>query len=138
MSIGKYDEILNLPHHVSQTHPRMPMQDRAAQFAPFAALTGYDDVIREARRVTDERIELDEGALDSLSMKMRWLSEHLAESPQVTITYFRPDERKSGGEYLTVSGVVRKIDVDERVVWLGDGTKLRMGDVVAIGDGGSD
>ena len=132
MSIGKYDEILSLPHHVSQTRPRMPMQDRAAQFAPFAALTGYDDVIREARRVTDDRVELDEGALDSLGAKMRWLSEHLNESPQVTITYFRPDTRKSGGEYLTVSGVVKKIDVDERVVWLGDGTKLRMGDVVAV------
>ena len=132
MSIGKYDEILNLPHHVSQTRPRMPMQDRAAQFAPFAALTGYDDVIREARRVTDDRVELDEGALDSLGAKMRWLSEHLAEAPQVTITYFRPDTRKSGGEYLTVSGVVKKIDVDERVVWLGDGSKLFMGDILDI------
>ena len=132
MSIGKYDEILSLPHHVSQTRPRMPMQDRAAQFAPFAALTGYDDVIREARRVTDDRVELDEGALDLLGAKMRWLSEHLAESPQVTITYFRPDERKSGGEYLTVSGVVKKIDVDERVVWLGDGTKLRMEEILAV------
>ena len=132
MSIGKYDEILSLPHHVSQTRPRMPMQDRAAQFAPFAALTGYDDVIREARRVTDDRVELDEGALDSLGAKMRWLSEHVAEAPQVTITYFRPDTRKSGGEYLTVSGVVKKIDVDERVVWLGDGTKLRMEEILAV------
>ena len=98
---NRYDEIINLPHHVSKTRPRMPMSDRAAQFAPFAALTGYDSAIKETGRLTDERIELDEGALTALNMRYQLLMDALDEEPEVEITYFKPDERKAGGEYVT-------------------------------------
>ena len=105
---NKYDEILSLPHHVSKTRPQMPMSDRAAQFAPFAALTGYDSAIKETGRLTDERIELDEEALTALDLKYQLLMEALDEAPKVTITYFQPDERKAGGKYLTATGAVKK------------------------------
>lgn len=93
----KYREIIDLPHHVSKTRPQMPMSDRAAQFAPFAALTGYDAAIKETGRLTDERIELDEEALTALDMKYQLLMDALDDKPEVTITYFQPDERKAGG-----------------------------------------
>ena len=101
---GKYDEIRGLPHHVSKTRPQMPMSDRAAQFAPFAALTGYDSAIKETGRLTDERIELDEGALTALNMRYQLLMDALDEEPEVEITYFKPDERKAGGAYVTATG----------------------------------
>ena len=85
---GKYDEIMGLPHHVSKTRPQMPMSDRASQFAPFAALTGYDAAIKETGRLTDERIELDEGALTALNMRYQLLMDALDEEPEVEITYF--------------------------------------------------
>ena len=103
---GKYDEIMGLPHHVSKTRPQMPMSDRAAQFAPFAALTGYDSAIKETGRLTDERIELDEGALTALNMRYQLLMDALDEEPEVEITYFKPDERKAGGAYVTATGAV--------------------------------
>lgn len=132
MASDKYDEIMNLPHHVSDVRPQMTMIERAAQFAPFAALTGYDDVIKEAGRVTDGKVEMDESALDFLGIKMRLLSERLGEEPQVTFTCFKPDARKSGGAYLTVSGVVKKIDEYERVVVMSDGTRISMDDILGI------
>ena len=94
---NRYDEIINLPHHVSKTRPQMPMSDRAAQFAPFAALTGYDSAIKETGRLTDEKIELDEEALTALDMKYQLLMDTFDDAPEVTITYFQPDERKAGG-----------------------------------------
>ena len=102
---NKYDEILSLPHHVSKTRPQMPMSDRAAQFAPFAALTGYDSAIKETGRQTDERIELDEEALTALDIRYQLLMDALNEAPKVTITYFQPDERKAGGKYASQVGV---------------------------------
>lgn len=108
---GKYDAILHLPHHVSQKHPPMPMADRAAQFAPFAALTGYDAAIRENARLTQE---------------------HLEEQPEVRLTRFRPDERKSGGVYETVSGIVKQIDLIARRIRLLDGTDIPMDDVLTL------
>ena len=106
----KYNEIMGLPHHVSKTRPQMPMSDRAAQFAPFAALTGYDAAIKETGRLTDERIELDVEALSALDMKYQLLMEAHDEAPEVTITYFQPDERKAGGKYVSAVGAVKKID----------------------------
>lgn len=132
---NRYDEIINLPHHVSKTRPQMPMSDRAAQFAPFAALTGYDSAIKETGRLTDERIELDEEALTALDMKYQLLMDALNEAPKVTITYFQPDERKSGGEYVTVTGTVKKVDDFERLITMQNGTKIPMDDVLAV-DGG--
>ena len=129
---GKYDEIMGLPHHVSKTRPQMPMSDRAAQFAPFAALTGYDAAIKETGRLTDERIELDVEALSALDMKYQILMEALDEAPEVTITYFQPDERKAGGKYVSAVGTVKKIDDFERRITMRDGTRIPMDDVLSI------
>ena len=129
---GKYDEIMGLPHHVSKTRPQMPMSDRAAQFAPFAALTGYDAAIKETGRLTDERIELDVEALSALDMKYQILMEALDEAPEVTITYFQPDERKAGGKYVSAVGAVKKIDDFERLITMQDGTKIPMDDILSI------
>ena len=129
---GKYDEIMGLPLHVSKTRPQMPMSDRAAQFAPFAALTGYDAAIKETGRLTDERIELDVEALSALDMKYQLLMEALDEAPEVTITYFQPDERKAGGKYVSAVGTVKKIDDFERRITMRDGTRIPMDDVLSI------
>ena len=129
---GKYDKIMGLPHHVSKTRPQMPMSDRAAQFAPFAALTGYDAAIKETGRLTDERIELDVEALSALDMKYQLLMEALDEVPEVTITYFQPDERKAGGKYVSAVGAVKKIDDFERRITMRDGTRIPTDDVLSI------
>ncbi len=129
---GKYDEIMSLPHHVSKTRPQMPMSDRAAQFAPFAALTGYDSAIKETERLTDERIELDEEALSTLNMRCQLLMAVLDEAPEVEITYFKPDERKAGGKYISVIGTVKKVDDFERLITMQDGMKIPMDDVLSI------
>ena len=129
---SKYDEIMGRPHHVSKTRPQMPMSDRAAQFAPFAALTGYDAAIKETGRLTDERIELDVEALSALDMKYQLLMEALDEAPEVTITYFQPDERKAGGKYVSAVGTVKKIDDFERRITMRDGTRIPMDDVLSI------
>ncbi len=129
---GKYDEIMGLPHHVSKTRPQMPMSDRAAQFAPFAALTGYDAAIKETGRLTDERIELDVEALSALNMKYQLLMEALDEAPEVTITYFQPDERKAGGKYVSAVGAVKKVDDFERRITMRDGTRIPVDDVLSI------
>ena len=128
----KYNEIMGLPHHVSKNRPQMPMSDRAAQFAPFAALTGYDAAIKETGRLTDERIELDVEALSALDMKYQILMEALDEAPEVTITYFQPDERKAGGKYVSAVGAVKKIDDFERRITMRDGTRIPMDDVLSI------
>ena len=129
---GKYDKIMGLPHHVSKTRPQMPMSDRAAQFAPFAALTGYEAAIKETGRLTDERIELDVEALSALDMKYQLLMEALDEAPEVTITYFRPHERKAGGKYVSAVGAVKKIDDFERRITMRDGTRIPTDDVLSI------
>ena len=128
----KYREIIDLPHHVSKTRPQMPMSDRAAQFAPFAALTGYDSAIKETGRLTGERVELDVEALSALDMKYQLLMEALDEAPEVTITYFQPDERKAGGKYVSAVGAVKKIDDFERRITMRDGTRIPMDDVLSI------
>ena len=103
---NKYDPIMNLPHHVSMTRPQMPMSDRAAQFAPFAALTGYDSAIRETGRLTDEKIELDEEALTALDMRYQLLIDALDARPEITITFFQADERKEGGAKIPMDDVL--------------------------------
>ena len=124
---GKYDAILHLPHHVSKKHPPMPMADRAAQFAPFAALPGYDAAIRETARLTQERI-----APAALDRRFRLRQEHLEEQPEGRLTRFRPDERKPGGAYETVSGIVKQIDSIARRIRLLDGTDIPMDDVLTL------
>lgn len=128
----KYEDIINLPHHVSKTRPQMPMSDRAAQFAPFAALTGYDDAVKETGRLTDDKIELEESSLNEVNAKIQLLREKLADAPEVTFTYFRPDDRKDGGAYLTITGTVKKLDDYERQIVLQDGTKVPIDDILDI------
>ena len=129
---NRYNEIINLPHHVSKTRPQMPMSDRAAQFAPFAALTGYDSAIKETGRLTDEKIEMDEEALNILNMKFQILVDSLDDEPEVTFTYFKPDERKAGGAYIEVTGTVKKVDDFERLIVMQNGTKMPMDDILNI------
>ena len=129
---NRYNEIINLPHHVSKTRPQMPMSDRAAQFAPFAALTGYDAAIKETGRLTDEKIEMDEEALNILNMKFQILARSLDDEPEVTFTYFKPDERKAGGAYIEVTGTVKKVDDFERLIVMQNGMKIPMDDILNI------
>lgn len=128
----QYDDIINLPHHVSKTRPQMSMVDRAAQFSPFAALTGYDAAIKETGRLTDEKVNLSEEEKEALDRKQQILMEWLGDHPALTITFFVPDEKKSGGAYTTKSGNLKKIDEFERVMLLTDGTKIPLDDVVEI------
>ena len=130
---GKYDDIIDLPHHVSYRHPRMARIDRAAQFAPFAALTGYGAAVAETARLTEGQRELDETALALLNEKLRMLADATGEPPQVTITYFLPDTRKAGGAYVTVSGTVRAVDEYAHTVTMEDQTVIPMGHIREIG-----
>lgn len=127
-----YDDMLNLPHHVSATHPHMTVIDRAAQFAPFAALTGYDAAVKETARRTDRRIELDEYEKDALNEKLRLVADRAYEHPEITITCFRPDEKKDGGAYVTMTGCVKKIDEYEGMVCMIDGTKIAVEEITEI------
>ena len=128
-----YEDIVNLPPHISKRHPQPSMIDRAARFAPFAAITGYEEMVLEEARVTEERIDLDEGALALLNEKLNMIQEFLDEEPEVTITYFEPDKKKSGGAYVSITGVVKRIDEYEHLVILTDGKKIRIEDIYAIG-----
>ncbi len=127
-----YEDILNLPHHVSKTRPQMSMLDRAAQFSPFAALTGYDDAIKETGRLTDEKIEMDEDRKAALDMKQAYLIEMIDEQPEISITYFLPDTKKSGGAYVTVTGNLKRFDKYECLLILTDGKKIPMYDIADI------
>ena len=127
-----YDDIINLPHHVSTKRPQMSMLDRAAQFSPFAALTGYDAAIKETGRLTDEKIEMDEASLNMLNMKFQLLVEALGDEHEVSFTYFKPDETKAGGAYVTATGIVKKVDDYERLITMVDGAKIPMDDVYSI------
>lgn len=106
-----YSDIIHLPHHVSKTHPQMSMHDRAAQFSPFAALTGYDSAILETARLTEEKITLNEDMQELLDIQFQQLLEHLSEKPLISITFFCPDKRKQGGSYVSISGTVKKLDL---------------------------
>jgi len=128
----KYKDIFQMEHHTSSTHPRMSMESRAAQFSPFAALTGYEDVIDETARVTDEKSFLLEDARRDLDETFQALAEDIASRPEVTVTYFRKDRRKKGGEYVTVTGHLKKIDEYSRTMILEDGTVIPMDDVFSL------
>lgn len=128
----KYDDIIHLPHHVSATRPHMSAIDRAAQFSPFAALTGHGAAVKETARLTDERIELDEDIKDDLSHRMQIVSDSIKEQPEISITYFKPDAKKNGGEYLTSISSVKKIDEYERVVVMTDCTIIPIDEIINI------
>ena len=132
---GKYDDILHLPHPTSAKHPRMPVSERAAMFSPFAALSGHAGAIVETARLTDRRMELDEDTWAELDRRQAALLEHIAEQPEVTVTWFQPDERKDGGSYVTVTGRLKRIDPVERVMTLQDGTSIPLEDVAELESG---
>lgn len=129
---GKYDDIINLPHHVSKTRPQMSMSNRAAQFSPFAALTGFEDAILETARLTDEKIILSKEEKETLNRKQNFLIEKLSEQPALTVTYFLADKKKAGGTYITISGKLKKIDEFERCMQLTEGTKIPFDDILDI------
>lgn len=128
----KYADIINQTRPVSQKHPPMSMLNRAAQFSPFAALTGYDAAVKETARLTDEKIELDEYAKSLLSDKLQILAEHIDDLSEVTLTYFAPDKKKSGGAYVSVTGSLREINEFERIVVLEDGIKIPIHQIYEI------
>ena len=129
---NKYDKIINSPHHVSSTRPHMSMIDRAAQFSPFAALTGYDAAVKETARLTEQKIELDEYEKAALDQRILLLQEHLKELPEVTITHFVPDERKDGGKYVSITEAVKKIDTYEKQIVLVDKSKISIENILSI------
>ena len=127
-----YSDIINLPHHVSETRPHMSMRDRAAQFSPFAALSGYDAAVKETARLTDQREELDEEVKGKISERLNLIQENLTAAPVVEITYFVPDEHKEGGAYNTATGTVKKIDEFQRLVVLTDGAAVPIDEIIEI------
>lgn len=128
----KYEDILDLPHPVSSKHPQMSMADRAAQFAPFAALTGHRESIGETARLTEQKVELDESRKKALDEKLQMLREHLDESPEITVTHFQQDQKKPGGAYLKTTGCIKKIDAQEGMIWLKNDTQIRITDIYEI------
>ena len=128
----RYDDILNMPHHVSSTRPHMSMHDRAAQFSPFAALVGYDDAVKETSRLTNEKQELTADKITDLNQKIAFLIEHADERPEITIEYFIPDEKKSGGKYVTLSGNFRRIDEYNHNMVFTSGEEIPLNDIFDI------
>ena len=128
----RYDDIIELPHHQSTERLRMSLHDRAAQFAPFAALSGHEEAIEETARITDEKVILDETALSQINETIYVISQHISQKRKVSITYFKPDALKNGGAYLTDVGVVEKINSVEKLIYLDSGMKISMDQVVNI------
>ena len=128
----RYDDMLSLPHHVSETRPRMSRLDRAAQFAPFAALTGLDDAMDETARLTEGKLELADNALSELDGVLRRLMEHQEEHPSVTVTFFEPDDRKAGGAYRTIQGKLLNVDPLTGTLMLTDRTKIPLEDILNV------
>ena len=129
---GKYDDIINLPHYVSKKHPSMAVIGRAAQFSPFAALTGYDAAIKETARLTDEKVELDEHSTNAMRDRLQIIAERIAEQPEIVITCFQPDITKNGGSYVTITGAAKKIDEYKRNAIMTNGITIPIDEIVAI------
>ena len=130
--IHRYDDIITLPHPISKKHPRMSIENRAAQFSPFAALTGYDAIVEESARLTESRSELDEQQKCALDEKLRFLRDKISENPTVSIVYFQPDLLKFGGEYLRHSAKLKRIDPTEGSLLFLDGKKIPIEDIYEI------
>ena len=130
---GPYDNIIDLPHPTSKKHPRMSMEERAAQFAPFAALTGFGGVIRETGRLTDRRVELGESDRVELERTLNFLDSQEEEHPAVQVAYFLPDARKEGGAYVTVTGRLKRIDQTKGMLLLQEGTQIPIRDIRSVG-----
>lgn len=129
-STDKYNDIINMPHHVSKTHPQMSLEARSAQFAPFAALTGYGDVINETGRLTNEKIEIDDELKEILNEEIMKIKSKLSKRLTISFTYFIPDAKKNGGKYVTVKGIVKK--VNDNSIILEDKTEILIEDIIDI------
>ena len=127
-----YSDIIDLPHHTSSHHARMPRASRAAQFAPFAAMVGHDAAIAEVERLTEKRVLLDEAAIAELDEKLRYLSYICAERPEITVVYFKPDDRKSGGAYIRACGAFVGIDVNKKELLISDGIRVPIDEIREI------
>ena len=130
--IRNYDDMIDLPHHVSTTRPRMTNMDRAAQFSPFAAVVGYDAAVKETARLTDARIEMDENSKTILNEKLQMILEHSDRNPEIMITYFVQDSKKAGGAYVSTTGILKKVDAYEQVLVMRDGTRIPLSDIFEI------
>lgn len=128
----KYEDIINLPHHVSKKHPHMSLNDRAAQFGAFAALTGYEDEIHETERITNRRIELSEEEKLILNNELKKIQQNIQERPRVKITYFVSDTKKSGGKYIEVCNNIIKIDEYKKEIVLKDETRVPIMEIIKI------
>jgi hypothetical protein len=131
---GKYDDIIKLSHHISKKHPQMSMDERAAQFAPFAALVGYEEAVEETARITTKRIELNEEEKNALDIKLQTLKEQIQIQiyPNVIIIYFVPDLKKDGGKYIKIFGTVKKIDEYRQLIILDDKTEIPISEIISI------
>ncbi len=130
--MNNYEDIIYLNHYISMKHPRMSITNRAAQFAPFAALTGYGDAVKETARITDKRIEIDEGLKNVINEKLKLIEKDISNRPKVTITYFVYDNKKSGGKYKEKTGNVKKIDLIEQTLTMTDKTKIPIREIIDI------
>ncbi len=130
--MGKYDDIINLPHHVSTMRHRMSMLERAAQFQSFRALTGYEDAVQETSRLTEDRVELTEDEKSILDRKLQSLADRISSKPQITVTWFRPDQKKTGGAYVTTTGQLKKINDFAGVLILMSGERIVIEDILDI------
>ena len=130
--MNNYEDIINMPHHVSTKHPQMSLENRAAQFAPFAALTGYNDIIKETSRLTDMKLELSEEMKDIINDKLNFLNEKIKSKPIATITYFIKDKVKEGGSYITVTSKIKQIDLVNKYIILTNKKKISINDIIGI------
>lgn len=128
----QYDDIINLPHHISKKHPQMSLYARSAQFAPFAALTGYEEAVKETARETNERIDIDDELKSILDGKLQIILEQIKNHPEISITYFIADTKKDGGEYVTVTGLVEKVDLYNQYIYLVDNTEIPINEIIDI------
>ncbi len=131
-NMKKYENIIDLPHHTSDKRPRMSRENRAAQFSPFAALTGYNAEINETARLTDEKLELSEDRINDINTKLQIIMDNIDEYPEVTVEYFVPDEKKSGGSYIKIIGNIRRIDEHERILIMKDNHTVPIDDIYSI------
>lgn len=128
----QYDDIINLPHHISKKHPQMSLYARSAQFAPFAALTGYEEAVKETARETNERIDIEDELKSILDGKLQIILEQIKNHPEISITYFIADTKKDGGEYVTVTGLVKKVDLYNQYIYLIDNTEIPINEIIDI------
>ena len=129
--MNNYNDIINLKRPISN-HSHLSIESRASQFSPFAALTGYDDEIKETSRITDKRIDIDDGLREMLNAKLNYLKDHIKENPNISITYFVKDTKKEGGKYLTKQGIIKRIDTVNEIIKFNDNASISMNDIINI------